>query len=154
MKQAMYIAEVQKVIGVNEVMDSMVATAERRLGPLANVQGGGGASALVAETLGELRAMNASCKQDEDVGILSEEQASERASERETGRRQRARARASDVTRSPAAAPFSPLSRPCGRAQVEENAQVDPRTVRKPDITRRASAWFGKNIGGLFGKNN
>ena len=94
MKQAMYIAEVQKVIGVNEVMDSMVATAERRLGPLANVQGGGGASALVAETLGELRAMNASCKQDEDVGILSEEQASERASERETERRRRARARA------------------------------------------------------------
>ena len=88
----------------------MVATAERRLGPLANVQGGGGASALVAETLGELRAMNASCKQEEDVGILSDE-------------------------------------------QVEENAQVDPRAARKPDITRRASAWFGKNIGGLFGKN-
>ena len=152
MKQAMYIAEVQKVIGVNEVMDSMVATAERRLGPLANVQGGGGASALVAETLGELRAMNASCKQDEDVGILSEEQASERARDGEAAAR--ARARASDVTRSPAAAPFSPLSRPRGRAQVEENAQVDPRTVRKPDITRRASAWFGKNIGGLFGKNN
>ena len=93
MKQAMYIAEVQKVIGVNEVMDSMVATAERRLGPLANVQGGGGASALVAETLGELRAMNASCKQDEDVGILSEEQASERASERRRGGSARARAR-------------------------------------------------------------
>ena len=65
----------------------------RRLGPLANVQGGGGASALVAETLGELRAMNASCKQDEDVGILSEEQASERASERRRGGSARARAR-------------------------------------------------------------
>ena len=60
MKQAMYIAEVQKVIGVNEVMDSMVATAERRLGPLANVQGGGGASAAaLAKGGGELKEVKA-----------------------------------------------------------------------------------------------
>ena len=119
MKQAMYIAEVQKVIGVNEVMDSMVATAERRLGPLANVQGGGGASALVAETLGELRAMNASCKQDEDVGILSEEQASERARDGEAAARARARVGCDSVSRRrrPLLPPFPPAWPRAGRGE-------------------------------------
>ena len=57
-----------------ETMEHMVTKAEQRLAPLAAVAGGGGAAALVGETLTEMRRMFASVKQDEGEGMLNEEQ--------------------------------------------------------------------------------